>query len=58
MSLTVVAILYTAPGKTARVVELLRELAVKVEKQEPGTLQYQIHEEVGKPDGEVVMLER
>lgn len=57
MALTVVAVMYTAQGKTSRVVELLRELAVKVEKQEPGTLQYQIHEVMGKSEGEVVMLE-
>ncbi|KAH8821753.1 hypothetical protein F5884DRAFT_101713 [Xylogone sp. PMI_703] len=53
------AILTPKPGKTDRVVELLKTLSEWVKVNEPGTLRYHVHREVNKKNGveEVFMLE-
>ncbi|RFU33889.1 hypothetical protein B7463_g2422, partial [Scytalidium lignicola] len=53
------AIITPNPGKTDRVVELLKGMSEYVKANEPGTLRYHIHREVNKKSGveEVIMLE-
>ena len=60
-TLTLHAIIPCVPGKTDRVVELMRLMSVYIEANEPGTLQYEImrvnkDRKTGRE--EVVMVER
>ena len=59
--LTLHAIIPCKPGKTDRVVELMRKMSEYIEANEPGTLQYEImrvnkDKKTGKE--ELVMVER
>ncbi|KAI9810762.1 MAG: hypothetical protein M1827_006100 [Pycnora praestabilis] len=55
----IVAIITPAAGKEERLINLLKDLAQSVLKDEPGALMYHLHQEA-KPDGtqELVMIEK
>lgn len=46
----VIAIISPAPGKEARVEELLRDMTQKVHDKEPGALRYHLHKDVNSSD--------
>ncbi|OAK93532.1 ABM-domain-containing protein [Phaeosphaeriaceae sp. SRC1lsM3a] len=57
MTIDIMALIYPKPGKADRVEELLREAAVAVKANEPGTLRYHLQRETSGDAPTFVMLE-
>ncbi|KAF2635350.1 hypothetical protein P280DRAFT_437293 [Massarina eburnea CBS 473.64] len=57
MAFNIIALLSPKPGMIDRVEELLKETAIAVKANEPGTLKYQIHRETKGDAPAIIMLE-